>query len=955
MTGGMTSIPDQHYALIAIVFRQQPGELDISKLSQRIELVSELGSMVLITGASHGFLLDLVSKIALPLRSRIFTYSNEKRETISYSEAGEQNPEHYERIDAFVRRLLWEKAVDASEVIMLWDQGIEEAEVMLAGDLLESFDEGSTVLPVDKPKDILELLSEIVLRIESKKKSASVPKFVELDSSWLLVEGGFSQAREAEIESLLTISNGYAGTRGTLFERGSPLGPGTIVAGVFDKISGANPVPGLVAAPDWIRLRIETICAEETGLTCGRFFDNRRVLDMKRGMMWRELKHQDLDGRISWIRGFRIASQSDRHLFLQSLRLTPLNFSGLLRIEAEADLYRSSHKSFLNPYPIRIHIPIDINTIDGSPIGINYTYKNKTEIAFAAATRIVIENGQDQTVLLPKISRIEDRAAEQWEFEAEIGKTYRIDRVVSIFTSRDTDHPVKKARERISNALEKSIAEHTSLHVNEWRKLWATSDIQIVGDDDSDRALRFACYSLLSAANPDDAKTSIGARALTGSSYLGHVFWDTEIFMLPFFIYTSPHIAKNLLMYRYNTLNGARKNAKQNGFSGAMYAWESADTGEEVTPSWLSSSSGEKIRILTGEQEHHITADVAFAVWQYYEATNDRDFLDEAGAEILIETARFWASRVKLGNDGFYHIENIIGPDEYHEQVSDSAYTNLLAKWNLQQSAKAISEVQAHSSAAWQKLSNRISFDDKELQQWSNVTEKLTKYNMRDDVIEQHSGFFNLEEVTTSKENQPGGVDFRIFLDLEKLSKTQLIKQADVVLLLYLFWDEFSAKQRQNNFNYYEQRTLHGSSLSPAIYSLIAARLGETSKAIHYYKMAAEVDLENNMSNASGGVHSAAQGGLWQATVFGFGGMNVSSKGVSFDPKIPPHWEELSFHIVWRGQKISVNITKQQIEISNKGGAAVPVKIGSGEYLELEPQDKREWKRLYENNWQEVA
>jgi kojibiose phosphorylase len=267
------------------------------------------------------------------------------------------------------------------------------------------------------------------------------------------------------------------------------------------------------------------------------------------------------------------------------------------------------------------------------------------------------------------------------------GEICRLDRVVALYTSRDTSEPLETARRHAQRAIE-DIAGITAQHRDVWLARWKTSDIRVEGDPAAQRALRLAIYHLVSAANPRDDRVSIGARGLAGTAYKGHVFWDTDIFMLPFFTLTYPEAARALLMYRYHTLPAARAKAARLGYRGALYAWESTDSGEEVTPPFVVAPDGEVIRILTGEQEQHISADVAFAVWSYWEATEDECFLIEAGAEILIETARFWASRVTREEDGRYHIRCVIGPDEYHETVDDNAYTNGLARWNLQVAAE---------------------------------------------------------------------------------------------------------------------------------------------------------------------------------------------------------------------------------------------------------------------------
>ncbi|HLE01615.1 MAG TPA: glycosyl hydrolase family 65 protein [Bdellovibrionota bacterium] len=862
----------------------------------------------------------------------------------------------HESLEACIRKLIWVHELDPSDVLLIGSRppGAKD------GDELTDWSFAKTS---GKNDDTLAILEKLASRIERGEED-SLPESPHRDPSWIVAEAGYNPARELEIEALLAVSNGYAGTRGTLFERGSPLGPGTLVAGIFDMIPGENSVPGLVAAPDWVRLRMEILGSagsedyreKENDLTTGTLASNQRVLDMSRAMMWREFQHHDSEGRISNVRGFRLASQSDRHLFVQSLKFVPENYSARIRFEAEADLYQSQHRSYLNPYPFKVTVVSGPVNEPGMPAIVRYSYRGGAQIVFATASRLVLESGE---IIFPNISRIENRVAEHWEFEVELGRTYRIDRLITIFTSRDANNPAAHARDHLKLATRKRVETHLRSHLQEWKKRWSVSNIEIDGDADSERALRFACYNLLSAANPEDERVSIGARALTGNSYLGHVFWDTELFMMPFFTFTAPEIARSLLMYRYHTLPGARKNAEKSGYAGAMFAWESADTGEETTPSFLVSPTGERLRVLTGEQEHHITADVAYSLLQYYRVTGDETFLFGPGAEILMETARFWASRAELGEDHQYHIEHIIGPDEYHEDIGDNLYTNEMARWNLNEAVALAHEMADRVPEKWNDLAEKIQLKrgpEGELQTWQRVAEKLShpRINGENGVMEQFRGYFDLEDLTATRDNQPGGVDFRIFLDTGKLGKTQLIKQADVVMLLHLFWDRFSEKQKRDNFDFYEQRTLHGSSLSPAIYSLIAARLGRLDLAFRYFRMAAEVDLRNNMGNASGGVHSAAQGGLWQAAIFGFAGMSADRHGLSLEPRLPPEWKALRFQVIWRGQPVSISLANEGVEITHKGWLDVPVRLGGAETVSLHPQQTRKW-TWAADGWQEVA
>ncbi|MBV9788223.1 MAG: glycoside hydrolase family 65 protein, partial [Chloroflexi bacterium] len=389
--------------------------------------------------------------------------------------------------------------------------------------------------------------------------------------------------------------------------------------------------------------------------------------------------------------------------------------------------------------------------------------------------------------------------------------------------------------------------------------------------------------------------------SLTGERYKGHVFWDTEIFVFPFFVYTHPPTARALLMYRYHTLPAARDKARVHGYRGALYAWESTDSGVDVTPPFVYNSAGERLEILTGIQEHHISADIAYALWQYWHATQDEEFLLIAGAEMLLEMARFWASRAERGDDGRYHIRTVIGPDEFHEHADDNAYTNRMASWVLQRGLEVVDWLKAEHPQRWHELATQISFADDELADWREVADNLVdNFDPATGLFEQHRGYYDLEYIDLQS-YEPRNTTMDVLLGWQRLTKTQIIKQADVVMLLFLLGDRYPREIHETNFRFYEPRTSHDSSLSPSFHALAAARLGEIDLARRYFTKAANIDLDFTRGvTAAGGVHIAALGGMWQALAFGFGGMFVEANGLRFEPHVPDDWGELGFTIQWR-------------------------------------------------------
>ena len=707
---------------------------------------------------------------------------------------------------------------------------------------------------------------------------ADLPVAPTVDPAWILVDEGFSLAREHELESLFAIGNGYAGSRGSLAEGSALSAPATLLAGVFDSEVGS--VPGLVSTADWTRLAA-TVDGHLLRLDHGHNLEHRRVLDMRQGILWREWRHQNAAGEITRLKMLRLASLADRHLLVQCATITPENFSGSVSIDAA--------------------LTGTVTQVTGSG----------TTVAMAVARRVVDSAGHCMSSTEVVVGQL--------SLEVRLGETYRLDRVVAVHTSRDTDEPREMAGRQVKHAIEDVngvIAEHREA----WLTRWKASDLRIEGDAAAQRALRFAIYHLSSASNPEDERVSIGARGLSGTAYKGHVFWDTDIFLLPFFILTYPEAARALVMYRYYTLAGARAKAARLGYRGALYAWESADTGEEMTPPFVVSPDGGIVRILTGEQEQHISADVAFGVWKYWEATGDEGFLVNAGAEILIETARFWASRAELEEDGRYHIRGVIGPDEYHEKVDDNAYTNGLAQWNLEVGEEVARLVAERWPEQWRALSRRLGLEVEEPRRWLQVARELyTGFDEQTGLFEQFRGYFGLEDIDLAPFAQRTA-PMDVLLGRERIQRAKIIKQPDVVMLVHLLWERLPPEVRKANFEYYEPRCGHGSSLSPAIHALVAARLGDAALAERYFREAAEIDLSDNMGNAAGGVHVGALGGLWQATVFGFAGLRFTDEGPEHRPNLPPSWRSLSMRFQWRGRWHELALPESGAERRITGG-----------------------------------
>ncbi|BBA33246.1 HAD-superfamily hydrolase, subfamily IA, variant 3 family protein [Methylocaldum marinum] len=767
------------------------------------------------------------------------------------------------------------------------------------------------------------------------------------DPLWRIEEVGFNLAREHEIESLFAVSNGYVGSRASLAEGSALSNPATFIAGVFDTNTAAqgDPVPELAAAPDWMQLSLLT-SGREFRLEEGNFVWHRRMIDMYHGILWREFDYRTEAGGLIHVRACRLASLADRHVLFQSIQLDAENRFPDIHLRAlTAPVVERPGRVRLTPEPCP---PSE----DGDSASLLELCTHTTQIKVAVASAGRLRIGGE--AVPPRIDPSPDRRVESWELDIEAGKPYRFDRLVVIYTSREVDRPSAMAAEHLRSLLNAEPNNVIAAHARAWEKRWRESDVEIAGDAALQRAVRFAGYHLIGAVNPADERVSIGARALTGEAYKGHVFWDTEIFMLPFYVLTDPPSARALLMFRYHSLSAAREKARRLGYQGALYAWESTNTGEEMTPGYSLSPDGEIKPILNGVLEHHISADVAYAVWQYWQATADETFLLDAGAEILFETARFWASRGLLDEDGSYHIREVIGPDEYHEGVDDNAFTNVMAQWNLECAAEAARMLIERWPDRWSGLAHRLDLREDEADRWHDLARRMyTGLDTRTGLLEHFKGYFELDDINLS-EYGSHALPIDMILGRERTQLSNVVKQADVVMLIYLLWDRFSPEVREINFRYYEPRTAHGSSLSPSIHAAVAARLGDLETGTRYFHQASQIDLANNMGNAAGGVHAAALGGLWQAAVLGFGGLRLGADGLSFTPHCPPAWKALRFRLVWRGTHLHVDIQPEIVEIAAESGMGVAIRMGDAVPAWLGSGQRMCWK-LVAGHWKEVS
>jgi trehalose/maltose hydrolase-like predicted phosphorylase len=732
---------------------------------------------------------------------------------------------------------------------------------------------------------------------------------------WVLREHGYNPIREPGVESRFTVANGFLGVRGSRAGSRGPTWvswlhhfhwaswPRTYVAGLFDVPDMQPAVPALVPAPDWLRYRI-VLDGLPLVLRSGELLMHERTLDMAHGSLRVEWSHRTNRDVVVRLHSLRLVSLAERSLGLQLVQFV-VNRPGPISFEAWLDVANAGLEL------VQIH----------RSLGVWRTSATRKQLAIASAAGLHADGERLELTSEVNLTRI-------WNWAGLPDQRITFWRLVSFARGDDPwSKPAEAARASLRRAQQVGLRQVLQNHHDAWAERWHASDIRVTGDPSSQRSLRYAVYHLNGAANPDDQRVSIGARGLTGDAYLGHVFWDTDIFLLPFYTLTWPEAARSLLMYRYRTLPAARAKAAHSGYRGALYAWESADTGEETTPSSIMDPSGRVLEVLAGGLEQHISADVAYAVWQYWRATDDVDFLLDAGAEIILDTARFWASRVVLESDGRYHIRDVIGPDEYHEHVDDNAYTNQMARWNLERGLEVAELASVRWPGRWVALSSALRLDPVELAHWQDVANKLVDGQHQNGLLEQFAGYFELEDIDL-RQYEGRLVPMDVVLGRERTQASQVIKQADVVMLLALLNDRFDRQVQERNFAYYEPRCGQGSSLSRAMHALVAARLGDVATAERYFRDAAATDFVDTDAGVGGGIRIAALGGVWQVAVFGFAGLALRDWGIRVDPCLPPTWDRLAFRIRFRHRRLFIE--------ADGASKTASVRLELGEPLEVE-------------------
>jgi kojibiose phosphorylase/nigerose phosphorylase len=514
-------------------------------------------------------------------------------------------------------------------------------------------------------------------------------------------------------------------------------------------------------------------------------------------------------------------------------------------------------------------------------------------------------------------------------FHTEAGKSYTLYKFISVYTSKDASDFEDKAFQLVRKA--KAEGYHTALekHSAAWEKMWGISEVIIEGDAEAMEALNYSIYHLHCIAPRHTDQLSIAARGLSGQTYKGAVFWDTEMFMLDFFLLTEPSVAKTLLKYRIDTLEGAKKKARHYGYQGAFYAWESQEGGYDACSDYNVTDvfTGRQMRTYFKDKQIHISSAVVYGIMRYVDFTGSYDLLTEGGADVILECAEFYYDLLlKKVNGTHYELHDVIGPDEYHERVNNNAYTNKMAQYTFDSAIRIIQSKSELGDKAKEHLEE--SYDLNALLQMFKEASKelfIPQADPTTSVIEQFDGYEKLEDVSIEElkgrllhEKEYWGGAYGI------ATHTKVIKQADVVTMLNLFSREYNEDVLRKNWEYYEPRTEHGSSLSACMYAMLACKCHMPNKAYPFFMKSALSDINGKGKEWAGliyigGTHPASSGGAYMTAIEGFAGIHQENGELKATAGLPSGWNKMMFHVVYKGDLYHIEITKNHAEIKNLG------------------------------------
>ena len=736
------------------------------------------------------------------------------------------------------------------------------------------------------------------------------------DKDTLLFNG--SSKDDAFNSSNVTMTgNGYLGYRGAWPDWIKDRYPACVVTNTFDNADGKW--KELCTVPNALYLSLG-INGRSIGLDHSNCLDHKHQLNFRYGITNGEAHIQDRDLGLVHYQWERFASYEDLHLVVQKC-VIKAEHDGEIEITTgiDTDVWSLNGQHFSS---------IEAGISEEFPFVNLLTTEKQLPITVAQAN--IGLNGS------PSINQTEGGISQKRLIKVKANQPMEITLIMAVYSQNDVQDPFQSCIDSLKNATKDGYSQLQNKHKNAWDEKWKAYHVKIHGDDFADNLLRYNMYHniISTPAHTDDHP--IGARGLSCQAYQGAAFWDQEIYNLPMFLYTQPEVAKNILIYRHKTLAGAKAKAKKYGYAGAYYAWISGDTGEELCPDYffIDVLSGRKIRNHFNDWQIHISPDISYTIIKYFDVTRDYDFIRDYGAEMLLEIGHFLHSRVHYRPyHDRYEIIRVLGPDEYHENADNNVFTNVQAKYALIKALEICDLLESRDPEVLEKLMIKTGITRAMLSTWSEIAAKLyiKQPDPKTKLIEQFDGYFKLEDITPDKLAErlqdtneywgwPNGIAF----------ETQVTKQADVIQLFVLH--EYPADIMKANYNYYEPRTQHRSSLSPGVHAIIAAQTQNLEQANKYYLKSCLVDISNTHPPTSGGtfiggIHTAACGIAWQIPVLGFAGMKLKGDRLSFHPHLPQHWPAIEFSITLRGNKLHIIIDQYTLSLKAEGDHQIGIEV----------------------------
>jgi len=741
---------------------------------------------------------------------------------------------------------------------------------------------------------------------------------------WKIIEEEFHPEYNKITESLCSLGNGKMGGRGNFEETftGQSL-EGSYYAGIYypDKTKVGwwkNGYPEYFAKVlngcNWIGLKI-MIGDCELDLNCSVINTFRRELDMKKGLFTRTCSVVLPNGAQVDIRSQRFCSMDNDESAALDYQLSIKNFKGFISVESFLDFdIENKDSNYDEKFWNEVIVNIENDLI------YNQAITKKTEFQLGLAAKTVLQKNNE--ILSPsKNIESEKYVSSLYNFEIESDCSIMINKFVGVCSSFYYDANTIQSN-AIQIAAESAKTGYTRLrlnHENVWKKKWNDSDVEIIGDVGAQQGIRFNIFHMNQTYTGQDARLNIGPKGFTGEKYGGSTYWDTEAYCLPFYLSTAEQsVSRNLLIYRHNHLRKAIENASKLGFTGgaALYPMVTIN-GEECHNEWE----------ITFEEIHRNGA-IAFAIFDYIRYTGDESYLADYGLDVLIAIARFWSQRVNYSEaKNRYVILGVTGPNEYENNVNNNWYTNYIAVWCLKYCLTSLNKLKDSNPKRYQEVIVTNKFDESEIKRWNEIIENMYfPFSDKLGIYLQQDNFLDKDQ-TIIAELDKRHLPLNQNWSWDRILRSVYIKQADVLQGLFFFEDHFSLEEIRKNFEYYEPRTVHESSLSPCVHVILACLIGHDEKAYEMYLRTSRLDLDDYNNDTEDGLHITSMAGTWMSVVKGFGGMRIKNNTLYFKPRLPKNWEKLSFRIKFRDALLNVQISLNDISFENISNKHIEISI----------------------------